>query len=87
MRWLFVIFIGLLFTSCEDDKDFSKDYATRKIIDSLFLKEIKILNETLTTQCSIRVDAKLDGLVDSILVIRRKEVEDILRRETLEYAQ
>lgn len=83
MRWIGLILV-LLLVGCEDPKDFSKDYKTRKIVDSLFRKELKVLNPELETQCSIQTVKVLDGLVDSILVIRRQEVEDILRREALE---
>jgi len=85
MRWMVVI-LALLMVGCEDPKDFSKDYKTRKIVDSLFRKELKELKPALATQCSIHINASVDGMVDSILQIRRQEVEDILRREALENA-
>ncbi len=87
MRWIFVILLGVSIVGCEEQKNYSKDYKTRKIIDSLFKNESVELNKTLTVQCSIRTATLLDGLVDSILVVRRKEVEDILRREILQNAK
>ena len=86
MRWILIISVMLL-VSCEDPKDFSKDYKTRKIVDSLFRKELKVLKPKLNAQCSIRTNASVDAMVDSILRIRREEVEEILRREALENAK
>ncbi len=87
MRWIIIILLGASLMSCTDQKNYSKDYKTRKIVDSLFKKESIELNKTLADQCSIRTVKLLDNLVDSILVVRRLEVEDILRRETLENAE
>jgi len=83
MRWIVAIMV-LLIMGCEDPKDFSKDYKTRKIVDSLFRKETKEMKPKLNAQCSIRTHALVDGMVDSILQIRRQEIEEILRREALE---
>ncbi len=85
MRWIFVILVlGLV--SCEDPKDYSKDYQTRKVVDSLYRKKLKELKPDLTAQCSVRTVLAIDKMVDSILLLRRQEVEEILRREALENA-
>jgi len=86
MRWIFALFL-LVMLGCEDAKDYSKDYKTRRVVDSLFRKEIKEIKPKLNAQCSIRTTQLVDGMVDSILVLRRKEIEDILRREALEHAK
>ncbi|HHB77738.1 MAG TPA: hypothetical protein ENK85_00730 [Saprospiraceae bacterium] len=86
MRWIFLLLLLGGMTGCEDPKDFSKDYKTRKIVDSLFRKELMSLNPQLDKQCSIQTTLVLDNMVDSILLIRRQEVEEILKREALENA-
>lgn len=86
MRWILIIFL-LWGTSCaESPKNYAKDYKTRKIVDSLFIKERKGIDSVLSRQCSIRTEAALPGLVDSLLIIRQQEIENILRREALENA-
>jgi len=75
-----------MMVGCDDAKDWSKDYKTRRVVDSLYRKELKVLKPELAAQCSIKTVSSIDGMVDSILVIRRKEIEDILRREALEHA-
>ncbi len=87
MRWILIILVGSLLLGCDDGKDFSKDYKTRRILDSLFRKERVVLDSELAVQCSIFTAQRIDGMVDSILVVRRQEVEDILRREALENAE
>ena len=80
------VMLVLALVGCEDAKDYSKDYKTRKVVDSLYRKELKVLKPELATQCSIQTVSAVDGMVDSILQIRRQEVEAILRREALENA-
>ena len=87
MRWILIVFVGIMLVGCDEPKDFSKDYKTRKIVDSIFRKERVLVDSQMAVQCTVKTNKLLNGMVDSILIVRRQEVEEILRREALKNAK
>ncbi|GEM_PF-4791933 len=66
--------------ACDDAPDYSKKYAVRKQVDSLFRAHIKAVTTEMDTRCSLRRERVLDKMVDSILVERHSESFEIRRR-------
>ena len=73
----FVLFMTFLFISCENDKNSftEKEY---KVIDSLYNLRINSYADTLDTMCDSVYQKVYPQYVDSIKVIRKREILDLI---------
>lgn len=53
----------------------------KKMIDSIYIAEKKILRKELDSLCDLRFNDFVDHAVDSIIKDRRKEIEMLLNRD------
>ena len=76
---LFWIICFLLPMSCvEESERLTK--AERKIVDSLVVKQTKILRVEGDSICELNFHTSVDQAVDSIMTVRREEIKKILNQ-------
>ena len=73
----FGLFMAFIFISCENDKQTftEKEY---KVIDSLYNLKINEYKDTLDTMCDSVYQKVYPQYVDSIKVIRKREILDLI---------
>lgn len=82
-RLLFALGVGslLLLDACVDEGPPRLTRADRNEIDTLYLEEIKTLRPILDSLCEVTFDAEVRVLVDSLLIEREREVEQLRSRQ------
>jgi len=78
--WAFFLFWAVFFLlpmSCVEETE-RLTRAERKIVDSLVLKQTKVLRENSDSLCQLNFEASVTQVVDSILTERLKEIKKIL---------
>ena len=77
-----LLLAGFLFTlnACTDPPPPSLNAKDRELIDSLFRLEIKVLKPELDSLCDATFDQRVQVAVDSMLIVRRAEIERQLQR-------
>jgi len=70
-------FLGFPPMSCVEETE-RLTRAERKIVDSLVLKQTKVLRENSDSLCQLNFEASVTQVVDSILTERLKEIKKIL---------
>ena len=80
--WLCLLVIGLSVSTSSCEREASFIVAEYKIhIDSMARNEIKALQSTIDSLCKERFDAGVQKAVDSLIVLRKQEIEAIRNRK------
>ena len=78
MNKLFAVnlFLMLLIASSCGSDQFQIDRKVEAILDTLYPQEAKLINVEMDSICELRFEEELDGLVDSIKAMRKKQIEE-----------
>lgn len=80
MRILKIICISLLAFACSEPPAPKLRLSNRRLADSIFKEQIKIITETQDSICSAYEEEHLDYVVDSILTLRRNKIKEQIER-------
>lgn len=75
-----LVLLLLAMSSCTEDPPPVLDYREREAVDSLFRKQVDSLRPILDSLCEARYDSALQHNVDSMMTLRRQEIQRYLER-------
>jgi hypothetical protein len=76
---LFIVHCSL-FIACTPDPDPVLNYKDRQFVDSLFRLAIDTLKDEYDSLCLVRYDSAVQFNVDSMMKVRKSEIEKYLER-------
>ena len=85
--FLFSFLLAAYILSCTEPPPPSLNSKDRDLMDSLFREEVAITETILDSLCNANFDSVVQSAVDSILQVRRKEIERQLQRIRREEVQ
>jgi len=80
MKSLLGIFCLIFLVSCTEEAPLTLSADDRKLIDSLYIKQVNELKPEIDSLCELNFDKRVANLVDSILQERQVEIEEQVRR-------
>ncbi len=75
-----VLLVGIYGNSCSSEVDIRLTRTERARIDTIYLAQVDTLKRFTDSFCVVLTEQKLQAAVDSIIILRKKESEDLRAR-------
>lgn len=80
LKKFYAIPLLIFVSSCTEEAPIALNTDDRKLVDSFYMREVSKLKPELDSLCELSFDARVQRAVDSILIERRIEIEEQMKR-------